>query len=890
MSRRNRKKTTRRVSPAGSIFVGAEGEKFLKGRYDEARQLAQAGQFDEAIRVYDQLKTMAPGPKLGALVENDLAAIAVMQGRVEDALKGWKRALAEDPECRPARLNHEMMLAESESASSAAKTRGSPLPIVHAPRLPEPASETECAPVRVAILSFLFNWPSTGGGNVHTYELAKFLVRAGYEVRHIYARYEGWGIGGVAGELPYPSEVIELDESSLRLEYICGRYRQAIDAFDPDQVIITDSWNIKPILAQAVRGYPYMLRMQAMECLCPLNNLRLLFDERGQFRQCPLHQLATPGECARCLGRNGHHAGPLHQAERALCEVGSPEYQRTLFQAFSEAEAVLVVNLLAEAMVSPYARNVRVVTAGIDPARFVWPETDVGRSREPWAEGRSILLFAGLVAEPMKGFRVLHEACRRLWSRRQDFVLVATGDPPAQTDAFTRFIGWQSQEDLPRHLHAADVVVFPTIAQEALGRTAVEAMAAGKPVVASRIGGLQFTVADGATGLLCEPGDADDLARKLELLLEDSELRLRLGTTGRRRFEEHYSWNVIIDKHYRPLLKRRSRDRNTSPTHAQAGLAAPRFANVPGMGGIPANRNGFSPVFPIPIDRDLFFERIAGFFSLSSEEVARHWQQYVAFHEAKGYERTLGEFKTLCLDEAFVLCVAMGIIRPQTIVEVGTQHGKSTRRILDMAGLLRLDSRMICFDLVDEARYFSPGAEAELLLGDLKNRFRKDVLDAYDPELVFLDFHAHDLLREAIVETLAHPRGRVVAIHDCSRGLCNPNMTITKDDPNITSSTGVWERYILAELGGFSDPQDPRIDEFETASHRIRVFDTRHGLALIVPKAVIPARGLDRPPAGDPICPPSRNPDERAKSDGGPAASGDEPAYGSAGNGGAKRP
>ena len=177
----------------------------------------------------------------------------------------------------------------------------------------------------------------------------------------------------MAGEMPYPSEVIELDESSLRLEYICGRYRQAVDAFNPDQVIITDSWNIKPILAQAVRGYPYMLRMQAMECLCPLNNLRLLFDERGRFRQCPLHQLASPGECARCLGRNGHH-WRLHQAERSLCEVGNAEYQRTLFQAFAEAEAVLVVNPLAEAMVSPYARNVRVVTAGIDPGDSFGPK------------------------------------------------------------------------------------------------------------------------------------------------------------------------------------------------------------------------------------------------------------------------------------------------------------------------------------------------------------------------------------------------------------------------------------------------------------------------------------------------------------------------------------
>src|SRR5581483_6705553 len=147
--------------------------------------------------------------------------------------------------------------------------------------------------------------------------------------------------------------------------------------------------------------------------------------------------------------------------------------------------------------------------------------------------------FAGLVDEWMKGFHVLHAACARLWQKRQDFELVATGEPPGQHDDFTRFVGWLSQDDLPHHLRAAHVLVMPTVAQEALGRTAVEAMAAGRPVVASRIGGLPFTVADGSTGLLCEPGDPDDLARQIELLLDDPALRERTGRAGRKRFEEH---------------------------------------------------------------------------------------------------------------------------------------------------------------------------------------------------------------------------------------------------------------------------------------------------------------------------------------------------------------
>jgi hypothetical protein len=235
--------------------------------------------------------------------------------------------------------------------------------------------------VRVAIVSFLFNWPTTCGGNVHTFELARFLTKGGYEVRHIYARFSDWGMGKVEGELPYPAEALEFEGREWNPGRIRERFRRAVEAFKPDQVIVTDSWNIKPLLAEAVREYPYILRLQAMECLCPLNNLRLRVEEGERFRQCPLHQLASPADCCRCLMERGRMPGALHQAERELCGVGTPEYHEALLRAFREAEAVLVVNPLAEAMLSPYATCVHVVTAGIDPERFPWPAPE--EPREP---------------------------------------------------------------------------------------------------------------------------------------------------------------------------------------------------------------------------------------------------------------------------------------------------------------------------------------------------------------------------------------------------------------------------------------------------------------------------------------------------------------------------
>src|SRR5207237_4843875 len=132
----------------------------------------------------------------------------------------------------------------------------------------------------------------------------------------------GWGVGQVGAPVPYPSEALDFDDSTWNVPAIQARFRRAVEGFDPDQVIITDSWNMKPLLAEAVPGYPYILRFQAMECLCPLNNVRLLAESDGRARQCHLHQLASPAERGACVQNRGDQSGPLHQADRALDGVG----------------------------------------------------------------------------------------------------------------------------------------------------------------------------------------------------------------------------------------------------------------------------------------------------------------------------------------------------------------------------------------------------------------------------------------------------------------------------------------------------------------------------------------------------------------------------------------
>ena len=116
------------------------------------------------------------------------------------------------------------------------------------------------------------------------------------------------------------------------------------------------------------------------------------------------------------------------------------------------------------------------------------------------------------------------------------------------------FLGYQ--EDVGRWYAACDAVVL-TSANEGTPVTLIEALAAGRPVVATNVGGVSDVVEDGVTGLLVKPGDTHALAERLALLAGDPERRREMGEQGRRRVLERYAVSRLVDdveRLYRELL------------------------------------------------------------------------------------------------------------------------------------------------------------------------------------------------------------------------------------------------------------------------------------------------------------------------------------------------
>jgi glycosyltransferase involved in cell wall biosynthesis len=156
-------------------------------------------------------------------------------------------------------------------------------------------------------------------------------------------------------------------------------------------------------------------------------------------------------------------------------------------------------------------------------------------------------------------------AVRALRERGVDTVLCMVGDGPDR-DAVERrahqlgivrdslFLGYQ--EEVASYYAAFDALILPS-ANEGTPVSAIEALAGGRPVVATRVGGVPDVVRDGVDGFLVEPGDVDAMAERLSALAADPPLRHRMGEAGRASVHERYSVKRLlddVDALYRRLL------------------------------------------------------------------------------------------------------------------------------------------------------------------------------------------------------------------------------------------------------------------------------------------------------------------------------------------------
>ncbi len=201
--------------------------------------------------------------------------------------------------------------------------------------------------------------------------------------------------------------------------------------------------------------------------------------------------------------------------------------------------------------------KVRIVPNGVDTEKYKPQENQAALKHQFGFDNQPVVLFVGNLI-PRKGLPFLLEAAKKIVKEQADAQFVIVGDGPLKNQLtadlekanlsgnFTLF-SRLTDDALAKMYGCSDVFVLPSV-QEGQGIVLLEAQAAGKPVVAFDIGGVGEAVKNGETGLLVELGNSGELADALLKLLGDLELRLKMGSAGRRFVIENFTWDICAQK------------------------------------------------------------------------------------------------------------------------------------------------------------------------------------------------------------------------------------------------------------------------------------------------------------------------------------------------------
>lgn len=380
----------------------------------------------------------------------------------------------------------------------------------------------------------------SGGMNVYVRELSRELGRRGIEV-DVFTRWREPGAPRIEEIAPNarvihiesgPVRYIPKAEVYARISQFCGEVLREIESDHREYDLIHAHYWLSAIVAQQLAArWPV-----------------------------PVVQMF-------------HTLGLVKRA--ALAEDGDGDDIRVGIErsAVRDSDAIVAASdIEADDLVELYdadPRRVTVIPCGVDPDVFRPMRQVDAREVLGRDQCERLVLFVGRI-EQIKGIDVLLDGLGALFRRRPDLrneiCLVVVGgaldptDDAPETEKLEElrrlvhqhrmedvvdFVGSVDQRRLAVWYAAADVCAVPSLT-ESFGLVALEAMACGTPVVATRVGGLQTVVEDGVSGLLVPPGDPNSLAGAIEQVLMDQRLRMHLAHGARDR-AEHFTWKQMAD-------------------------------------------------------------------------------------------------------------------------------------------------------------------------------------------------------------------------------------------------------------------------------------------------------------------------------------------------------
>lgn len=397
--------------------------------------------------------------------------------------------------------------------------------------------------MKIVFLQDDFPPQSFGGAGISTYELAKGMLERGHDVSVVTTvrtheeagkvTYDGLTVYKLMSDYPGRWRAYV----SLKNRQIVGKVREILNEIKPDVVHIN---NIHTHLSY----YSFKLAKQI--------GAKVVFTARDVMT-ISYGKLATDRYIAH-LDPKLTWLDNIYQARKRW----NPFRNIIIKHYLQYADHICSVSdALREALELNGIRNIRTVHTGVNYKA----EAHAGDfKREYNLEGKRVILFSGRLSEG-KGGRKAIEALSLVVKDVPEAVLLVAGKTDWYSDLMLKeatklgvggqviFTGWLTGRALYEVYNGVDVVIVPSLSLDALPRVVLESMALGKAVVGSQFGGSGEVIEDGVSGYIVNPFNPEEIAEKTVVLLEDDELRERMGRRAEERIRNDFNLDKMVSKY-----------------------------------------------------------------------------------------------------------------------------------------------------------------------------------------------------------------------------------------------------------------------------------------------------------------------------------------------------
>lgn len=301
--------------------------------------------------------------------------------------------------------------------------------------------------------------------------------------------------------------------------------------------------------------------------------VRAVLDQEG-YDIIHLHEPLCPMLCTTVLSfSHTANIGTFHAVDTRSYTWSKPLAGLFLKRLFSKLDGrIAVSNSAMEFTNKHFPADYTIIPNGVDLGHFSPNVLPI----DEFNDGKINVLFVGRL-EKRKGFNYLLEAYAEIKQETPNVRLIIVGPRTRWSSKYEKqmsrngladvvFTGRISYAKLPRYYKTADIVCSPATGRESFGLILLEAMAMGKPIVASNLPGYANVVTHGVEGLLAPPCDVGGLAQALTSLIIDRQLRQEMGVRGVMK-ASNYGWESIAKKvveYYSKVLKKRSGEKPLS--------------------------------------------------------------------------------------------------------------------------------------------------------------------------------------------------------------------------------------------------------------------------------------------------------------------------------------